>query len=73
LTPKPPQGRHKCAPSVVVGRPRTYQQAASLLRAYPRAKASGVGHSWWADQFCSGSNASAVNLVTTEFDFLLDA
>jgi hypothetical protein len=39
---------------------------------YPRVKASGVGHSWWKEQFCAGSNGSALNIVTTEQKAVLD-
>ena len=40
-----------------------------MVLAYQRVKASGVGHSWWADQFCAGGAADgdgAINIVTTE-------
>ncbi len=65
------QGNEKCAPSVAVGRPRDWGQLASLVRTYPKVKAVGVGHSWWAQQFCAGTNESAINVVTTEFDAVL--
>ncbi|KAI8470601.1 MAG: POT family-domain-containing protein [Monoraphidium minutum] len=61
------QGHHKCDASVLLGRPRTYQELSQLV------KASGVGHSWWPAQFCAGANSSAINVLTTEFDDLLGA
>jgi hypothetical protein len=39
---------------------------------YPRVKASGMGHSWWKEQFCSGNSSQAVNIVTTEMQAVLD-
>jgi hypothetical protein len=40
-----------------------------MVLAYQLVQASGVGHSWWADQFCAGGAADgdrAINIVTTE-------
>lgn len=71
--PPPPQGHHKCDPSLLVGRPRSHAELSSLVRALPRARAAGVGHSWWAGQMCAGANASAATIVTTEFEDVLRA
>lgn len=35
-------------------------------------KASGVGHSWWKEQFCSGNDTRSVNVVLTEQKAVLD-
>lgn len=40
-----------------------------MVLAHELVKASGVGHSWWADQFCAGGAADgdrAINIVMTE-------
>jgi hypothetical protein len=42
------------------------EQAQALVTMFDRVKASGVGHSWWKEQFCSGNDSTAVNLVMTE-------
>ncbi|WIA21697.1 hypothetical protein OEZ85_000865 [Tetradesmus obliquus] len=67
------QGHFKCEPSVIVGRPSDRQQLANLVKAYPKVKAVGVGHSWWRQNFCSGVNSSAINIVTTELAETLPA
>ena len=69
--PPAPTGNHKCDKSVVIGRPRNYSELASLVGAYPRVKAVGVGHSWWAEQFCAGSDNSSINIVMTELQDVL--
>ena len=33
---------------------------------FPRVKASGVGHSWWREQFCAGNGSDALNIAMTE-------
>lgn len=30
-----------------------------------------LGHSWWKEQFCSGTDETAVNIVTTEMTDIL--
>lgn len=49
-----------------IGRPNSISDAQSLITMYDKVKAVGVGHSWWKDQFCAGSNSSSLNLVMTE-------
>jgi hypothetical protein len=44
----------------------TLAHAGATTQGYERVKAVGVGHSWWAEQFCAGGDASAINIVTTE-------
>jgi hypothetical protein len=66
-------GHFKCAKEVALGRPRDYEQLAKLVKGYEKVKASGVGHSWWTQMFCAGKNASAINILTTEFDKTLPA
>ena len=63
------QGNHACAENVLIGRPVSVDELREMVLAYQRVKASGVGHSWWADQFCAGGAADgdgAINIVTTE-------
>jgi hypothetical protein len=66
-------GNHKCNKSVVIGRPRNSSELAALVAAYPRVKAVGVGHSWWAEQFCAGSDEQSINIVMTELQDTLPA
>jgi hypothetical protein len=35
---------------------------------FSRAKAAGLGHSWWSEQFCAGNTSTALNIVMTELD-----
>ncbi len=58
---------------MVIGRPRNYSELASLVGAYPRVKAVGVGHSWWAEQFCAGTDERSINIVMTELQDTLPA
>jgi hypothetical protein len=44
-----------------------------LLQSFPKVNAVGVGHSWWRQNFCSGTNSSAINIVTTELSDTLPA
>lgn len=37
-----------------------------VLQMYDHVKAVGVGHSWWKEQFCAGSDSKSINIVTTE-------
>eukprot|EP00854_Cymbomonas_tetramitiformis_P015790 gene15790-18722_t len=57
------QGIYACDSSVNIGRPTTPEDVAALIKAFPRVKASGVGHSWWGEQFCSGINSTAINIM----------
>lgn len=34
----------------------------------PSAQANGVGGSWWAEQFCAGTDDRALNVVLTELE-----
>ena len=49
-----------------VGKPSSVEDLLQLVQDYGRVKGAGVGHSWWQQQFCAGSNSSAVNIVLTE-------
>ena len=51
-----------------MGRPKSRQELAALVEAFARVKAVGVGHSWWAQQFCSGIHSDAINIVMTELE-----
>ena len=66
------QGFYECNPAVGVGRPENLEEASKIVEAYDRVKAVGVGHSWWQEQFCSGDDENAVNLVMTELKSTLD-
>eukprot|EP00210_Caulerpa_lentillifera_P006113 g5840.t1 len=57
---------YECDDRVRVGKPRGIQDLQSIVRSYRKVKAVGVGHSWWKEQFCSGEDENAVNIVMTE-------
>ena len=63
---------HRCADAVKVGRPKTLDEARTLVATFPKVKAVGVGHSWWKEQFCAGEDSNAVNVVMTELSEVLD-
>ena len=44
------------------------EELQSLVSLFPRVKASGVGHSWWGDMFCSGDDEDSVNVLLTEIE-----
>ncbi|KAK9791383.1 hypothetical protein WJX73_008541 [Symbiochloris irregularis] len=60
------QGDYACAIDVKVGRPQTKEEILQMISYYDSVKAVGVGHSWNQQQFCSGINSSAINIVMTE-------
>ncbi|EFN59179.1 hypothetical protein CHLNCDRAFT_138071 [Chlorella variabilis] len=66
------QGFFECADVVKVGRPSTVEELQAMVAMFPQVKASGVGHSWWREQFCAGNDSRAVNIVTTEQQAVLD-
>ncbi|PSC73887.1 L-gulonolactone oxidase [Micractinium conductrix] len=66
------QGYHECADAVKVGKPAAVKDIQQMVTAFPRVKASGVGHSWWTEQFCAGDDANSLNIVTTELKSTLD-
>jgi hypothetical protein len=66
------QGYYECDASVQVGRPSTMEDVREMVLCFDRVKAVGVGHSWWQEQFCSGSDENAVNLVMTELKNTLE-
>ena len=68
----PCQGNYQCNPAVKVGRASTVEELQQLVKLYPRVKASGIGHSWWAEQACAGNTSSAVNVVMTELQSTLE-
>ena len=56
---------------MLIGRPVTVDELRAMLLAYGQVKAVGVGHSWWAHQFCAGGaddGENAINIVTTELE-----
>ncbi len=64
-------GSYACDARVLVGRPKTLQQLASMVATYPRVKGVGVGHSWHGDLFCAGADNSSINIVLTDLDNVL--
>ncbi len=66
------QGYYVCDPAVLVGRPETIEDLRDIVGAFEFVKAVGVGHSWWQEQFCSGDDENAVNLVMTELKSTVD-
>lgn len=56
---------------MLVGKPRTLMEIQRMVRNFERVSAVGVGHSWWKEQFCSGSDEKSVNIVMTELDNIL--
>jgi hypothetical protein len=61
-------GRYRCDIGVKIGRPASIPQLQAIVAAFPHVKASGVGHSWWQQQFCSGNTSDAINVLTTEIE-----
>ena len=61
-------GYFACDESVVVGKPQSILELQAQVKQFDRVKAVGVGHSWWQQQFCSGSDASAVNIALTQLN-----
>eukprot|EP00884_Botryococcus_braunii_P005943 jgi/Botrbrau1/1534/Bobra.0107s0022.1 len=45
---------------------------AGILQDFEKVKGVGVGHSWWQQQFCAGTNDTAIQIVTTEIAEVLD-
>ena len=64
-------GYFACDDSVVVGKPASIQELQAQVQQYDRVKAVGVGHSWWQQQFCSGSDTNAVNIALTQLNSTL--
>jgi FAD/FMN-containing dehydrogenase len=63
------QGYHQCNESVLIGRPATVTDLRTMVLRYDRVKASGVGHSWWQEQFCAGDgDIESINVVMTELE-----
>lgn len=59
------------ASSTSVDSPRQHDQVRAVQRAVERAslvKATGLGHSWWKDNFCAGSDPDAVNVMVRRED-----
>lgn len=67
-----PPGYFECDKRVKVGRPKDVEELKALVGMYPKVKGVGVGHSWWKESFCAGSDANALNIVTTELQATLD-
>ncbi|KAL4438021.1 hypothetical protein ABPG77_004242 [Micractinium sp. CCAP 211/92] len=65
------QGYFSCDPRVKVGRPRKVDELAAMVGQFDRVKANGVGGSWWAEQFCAGTDDRALNVVLTELESTL--
>ncbi|KAL4431088.1 hypothetical protein ABPG75_006344 [Micractinium tetrahymenae] len=66
------QGYFECDDAVKVGRPSSIEDVQALVSAFPHVKASGVGHSWWRQQFCAGNTSDSINIVMTELKPTLD-
>ena len=49
-----------------IGRPTSTEELLALVQGFPRVKGVGVGHSWWQQSFCAGSDPSAIQIVLTE-------
>lgn len=62
------QSMYQCNPAVKIGKPKNLEEAQTIVTLFDRVKANGVGHSWWMQQFCSGSNDTDINIVMTEFN-----
>ncbi|GMH44322.1 hypothetical protein BSKO_12256 [Bryopsis sp. KO-2023] len=60
------QGHYECDNDVKVGKPEDISQLRKIVRKFDKVNAVGVGHSWWKEQFCSGSDENSVNIVMTE-------
>ena len=63
-----PAGYFQCNGDVVVGKPTTIAELQQQVLQYDKVKAAGVGHSWWQQQFCSGSDSNSVNIVLTQLN-----
>ena len=61
-------GYFECSNEVVVGKPRSLTELQAQVQQYDRVKAVGVGHSWWQQQFCSGTDSNSVNIVLTRMN-----
>lgn len=75
LTPPsiaPCSGYHQCDSKVKVGRPSTVEELVDIVKAFPRVRGVGVGHSWNPDQFCAGHDENSVDIVMTEIKPTLD-
>lgn len=59
-------GSFACATAVKVGKPSSVEELLQLVQDFDHVKGSGVGHSWWQQQFCAGNSSNAVNIVLTE-------
>lgn len=66
------QGYYRCANAVKVGKPFDKEELAAMVAWYPHVKGSGIGHSWWGNQFCSGTDSDSINIVTTELNTTLE-
>ena len=64
-------GYYECSDDVEIGRPQTKDDILDMVEYYQQVKAVGVGHSWWKEQFCSGNDSSAINIVMTELNSTL--
>ena len=63
-----PAGNFACNTSVRVGAPVNINELLGLIKSHSKVKAVGVGHSWWQEQFCSGTANDSVNIVMTELE-----
>jgi len=58
------QGNFGCAAGVKLGRVTDVRGVQAAVRGAARVKATGLGHSWWRDNFCAGDAPSSVNVMT---------
>lgn len=39
-----------------------------MVELFDKVQAVGVGHSWWKEQFCAGSDETSIDIVMTELE-----
>ena len=54
-----------------MGRPYSKENVLELIKEFKYVRASGVGHSWWQEQFCAGNTSEAIQIVMTELPEVL--
>ena len=62
----PSTGYYACDKAVQVGRPSTKEQLLDLIKAFPKVRGVGVGHSWVKEFFCAGNTTESIDIVLTE-------
>ena len=49
-----------------MGRPSSKEQLLDLIKAFPKVRGVGVGHSWVKEFFCAGNTTESIDIVLTE-------